>query len=184
MMPARLRRRLGWGVGGVALFLSAAVVAEVLPGRGPASEGKVPAAPLPVVAASAPNAPPIDDWVNTALQRPLFAQDRRPDAVAGPATHDTLPRLSGIIRIANTSLAIFQPEGGDGARPSVVVADGDEVSGWTITDIMNADVTLVRDGQIATVRLSYANRPPAQHRLGRGLVTVLHDKRTNAFLQP
>jgi hypothetical protein len=45
-------------------------------------------------------------------------------------------------------------------------------------------VTLVRDGQIATVRLSYANRPPAQHRLGRGLVTVLHDKRTNAFLQP
>jgi len=42
----------------------------------------------------------------------------------------------------------------------------------------------VRNGEITTLRLSYANLPIAPHRIGKALVRVLHDKRSSAFLQP
>jgi hypothetical protein len=183
-MRAIARRRLSWCVGGLALCLCGAVLAEALPAdpdRGGATDRATIA--LPVEAASAPDAPPIDDWVTTALSRPLFAPDRRPDAAAA-ATSEALPRLAGIIRLADTSLAIFQPESGDGAGQSVLVRDGASLSGWTITDITDGDVTLVRNGEITTLRLSYANLPIAPHRIGKALVRVLHDKRSSAFLQP
>jgi hypothetical protein len=184
MMRATARRRLSWGVGGLTLCLGAAVFAEAWPDARDSTGGAdLPAVGLPVAAALAPDAPPLDDWVNTALGRPLFAPDRRPDAAAA-APDGEMPRLSGIIRLAGSSLAMFQSESGDGAGRSVLVAEGAKVSGWTITGITDGTVTLVRDGQIATLRLRYANLPVAARRLGKGPVTVLHDKRSNAFLQP
>jgi hypothetical protein len=182
MMRGATRRRLSWIVAGLALFLGAAVAAEALPSvRDRTASADPRTFSLPVAAATATDAPPIDSWVNTALDRPLFAQDRRPDMVATPAANDTLPRLSGIIRLPDTSLAIFQPASGGTGQ---VVASGAGVSGWTVTDITDEDVTLVRGAQITTLRLSFANRPVTPHRVGKALITVLHDKRSNAFLQP
>jgi hypothetical protein len=174
--------RLSWAVGGLALLLAGGVAAEALPPmRVPVSDS--PSAPMTVAAATAPDAPPIDDWASTTLGRPLFALDRRPDAVVGPG-QDVLPRLSGTIHFATTSLAIFQPQSADGSAKSVVVGQGATLSGWTITDIDNGGVTLMRDGRIASLRLSYANLPIQPRKLGKVGSRVLHGKRSNVFWQP
>lgn len=178
------RGRLFWVIGGLALVLAGALVAEALPvGGDPSTGADISAAAVPVAASTAPAAPPIDDWVNVALGRPLFAPDRRPDAAA-TAPHGALPRLSGTIRFAETSLAIFQPATAVGAAKSMVVGEGANLSGWTITDIKDGSVTLMRNGRIATLRLSYANLPVLPHRLATVAVRVLHDKRSNVFFQP
>ena len=183
-MRTATRRRLSWGVGGLVLCLTAGVLAEAMPGSPePGASARVAAVDLPVATASAPDAPPIDDWATTALGRPLFVPDRRPEAAAA-AAGDSLPRLSGIIRLPSSSLAIFQPASGDGAGKSIMVSTGADLSGWTVASITDGDVTLVRDGQIATLHLSFANLPVAPHHLGKGAVEVLHDKRSNPFLQP
>jgi hypothetical protein len=178
---------LSWLVGGVALAMAAGVAAEAWPGaNGRATEDAASAAPLPVAAAVADTAPNDDlteTWTADALGRPLFAADRRPDAAVA-APEEALPRLSGTIRLADTALALFQPTAGDGAAKSVVVGEGAELAGWTITDITSDGVTLMRDGRIATLRLSYANLPVAPRHLGLVPTRVLHDKRTSPFLQP
>jgi hypothetical protein len=184
MTPRITRGRLTGCVGVLAIVMAAGVVAEAWPGRANRSAPAGPhAAALPVVLSSAPDAPPIDDWMNDALGRPLFAADRRPDAAVA-APEEALPRLSGTIRLAETSLAMFQPAAVDGNTKSIVLGEGAQLSGWTITDIASDGVTLVRDGRIATLRLSYANLPAAPHRLGQVPTRVLHDKRTSPFLQP
>jgi hypothetical protein len=173
---------LSWAVGGLALLLAAGVAAEALPPMR-AAVPESPSAPMTVAAATAPDAPPIDDWANAALGRPLFAQDRRPDAVAATA-QDALPRLAGTIHFATTSLAIFQPPSADGSTKSVVVGQGAILAGWTVTDITNGGVTLMRGGRIASLRLSYANLSVQPRKLGSVPARVLHDKRTSVFWQP
>jgi hypothetical protein len=91
---------------------------------------------------------------------------------------------SGIIRLTDTALAMFQPVSADGRAKSVVVGTGADLSGWTITDITSEGVTLIRGDRIATLRLSYANLPIAPRHLGLVPTRVLHDKRTSPFLQP
>jgi hypothetical protein len=182
-MGSRLRRRLSWAVGGLALVLSGGLLAEGLPGEETSIArpglGHVALPP----AASAPDAPPVDDWAAMVLARPLFALDRRPEeATALPEAE--LPRLSGTIQLADTALAMFQPEAGSGSAKTLVLGDGAELAGWTITDITNGSVTLVRDGRIATLRLSYANLPVQPPRLGLVPIRILHNKRTSVFLQP
>ena len=172
-----------WAVGGLAAVLAGAVMMEAVPAPGGAVGPDAPSAPVTVAAATAPQALPIDDWVTAALGRPLFAQDRRPDAAAATG-HDALPRLSGTIRFAATSLAIFQPVTPDGTGKSVVVGQGADLAGWTVTDITNDGVTLMRDGRLATLRLSYANLPLLARRLSPVPGRVLHDKRTSVFWQP
>jgi hypothetical protein len=182
MRPAAAR--LSWLVGGLALAMAGGVVAEAWPGgNGPATNDASPAGLLPVTAAPAADASPIDDWAADALGRPLFAADRRPDAAAA-VPEEALPRLSGTIRLADTALAMFQPISSDGSAKTVVVGEGADLAGWTITDITSDGVTLMRDGRIATLRLSYANLPAAPRHLGLVPTRVLHDKRTSPFLQP
>jgi hypothetical protein len=183
-MRATTRRRLSGGIAGLLLCLTGGVLAEALPASQDHSvEGTLPPVTLPVAAEAAPDAPPIDDWVSTVLDRPLFALDRRPDAAAA-APNDALPRLSGIIRLANTALAIFQPKGPHGGGRSLLVSQGAEIAGWTVTDITNTEVTLVRDGQIATLHLAYADLPWGQQGVAGVAVRVLHDKRSSVFWQP
>jgi hypothetical protein len=184
MTAAITRGRLSWCVGGVALLLAGAVAAEAWPRQdGRTAEMDLSPIAAPTAASSAPDAPPVDDWVSTALSRPLFAQDRRPDAT-GAAPDEALPRLSGTIRFADTALAIFQPDSPDGDAKSVVVGQGADLSGWTITDITADGVTLMRDGRIATLRLSFASHPVQPRHLGMLSTRVLHDKRSSVFWQP
>jgi general secretion pathway protein N len=183
-MGAIAHRRLAWCIYGLAVVLAGGLVAEAWPkGDDRFASASLPSVVLPPTTTPAPDAPPIDDWVETALNRPLFAPDRRPDDVAA-APDEALPRLSGTIRLADTSLAMFQPRTADGSAKSEVVGEGADLAGWTITDITSEGVTLVRDGRIATLRLSYDNRPVQPHRLGMMPTRVLHDKRTSPFLQP
>ena len=58
-------------VGGLALALAGAVTVEALPVPGGGIGPDAPSAPVTVAAATAPEAPPIDDWVTAALGRPL-----------------------------------------------------------------------------------------------------------------
>jgi hypothetical protein len=71
----------------------------------------------------------------------------------------------------------------DAAEKPVVVGRDGLVAGWTVVDIMDGAVSLERDGRSVTLRLSYANTPAAAH-VAAAEIVVLHDKRTNPFLQP
>lgn len=51
-------------------------------------------------------------------------------------------------------------------------------------DIMDSAVTLERAGRTVTLRLSYANQPAPAHVAAPEALVLLHDKRTNPFLQP
>jgi hypothetical protein len=150
------------------------------------------------IASSAPQvAPPVSTWVDLVQARPLFARDRRPRAQASAASAavpgDTLPRLTGTVRSNDRLLAIFAPVGpatppADGAsatalRPVVVGRDG-MVAGWTVVAIADGVVTLERDGRTMTLILSFANGPLAPPIEAPPAVVVLHEKRTNPFLQP
>ncbi len=68
-------------------------------------------------------------------------------------------------------------------KPIVVGRDG-IVAGWTVVDIVDAAVTLGRAGRTVTLRLSYANQPAPAHAAAPEALVLLHDKRTNPFLQP
>jgi hypothetical protein len=68
-------------------------------------------------------------------------------------------------------------------KPIVVGRDG-LVGDWTVVDIMDGAVTLERDGRTVTLRLSYADRPVGPHVAAPEALVLLHDKRTNPFLQP
>lgn len=83
------------------------------------------------------------------LARPLFAQSRRPPR--GPAVKDgagtqAMPRLAGIVIVANYRQAIFESAG---AQPMSVGEDG-TVAGWRVSHIEASSVGLQRGG----VRLS------------------------------
>jgi hypothetical protein len=127
--------------------------------------------------------PPVADWTRLVLARPLFAQDRRPPQTAKPAAAaaEVLPRLTGTIRTDDRLLAIFAPAG---SGPPIVVARDGTVAGWTVTDIADGAVTLDRDGSALIVRLGFdksavtAAAPPSQ------TLVLLHERRTNPFLQP
>ena len=165
------RHRL-WSVGGLALVLAAGVVAEVWPAAVDRSANEtLPPVASPVAASSAPDAPPLDEWADTALSRPLFAPDRRPDAVTA-APDESLPRLAGTIRLADTALALFQPLSADGTARTTVVADGADVSGWTVLDITDDDVTLFaeRPGRYAALELRQSSRvaPPSGYGFDQG----------------
>ncbi len=174
-------RRSDATLGVCGLFLAGLLAAELLPAAAetgaPDPAAAIPAAAdMPALGA----APPFGSWADTALGRPLFAPDRRP--LGSAVQHDGLPRLAGTIRTDDSLLAIFAPEGN--AKPVVVGRDA-TVAGWTVAEIEDGEVTLLRDGRSDRLRLSYANLPPPPPPPAKGPATVLlHTKRTDAFLQP
>jgi hypothetical protein len=86
--------------------------------------------------------PRLEELVATALARPLFSSTRRPpqSAPAGGAGDSDLAdrRLTGIITTPRHRLAIFAVTGD---KP-MVVAEGDEVSGWRVESITPREVSL------------------------------------------
>jgi hypothetical protein len=124
-------------------------------------------------------APSVGAWADIVLSRPLFSQDRRPTAAARAAIGG-LPRLAGTIRADQGELAIFQPAD---SKP-VVVGRGARVADWIVSDIADGAVTLQRGSSTTTLRLSYANAPIAAPPAVPSSPEVLHDKRSNPFLQP
>ena len=86
--------------------------------------------------------PRLDELVATAVARPLFSSTRRPpqSAPAGGAGDSDLAdrRLTGIVTAPGHRLAIFAVTGD---KP-LMVAEGDEVSGWHVDSITPREVSL------------------------------------------
>lgn len=169
----------------------------------PASDRPVAMPPLqpPVANAVTPDAPPVAKWIEVVEARPLFARDRRPQPRAAASAkasgpRDTLPRLAGTVRSEDSLVAIFAPvtatgtaapkDGGmPGAIPKPIVVGRDGiVEGWTVIAISDGAVTLERDGRTSTLGLTYANGPVAPRVEVPATVVVLHERRSNPFLQP
>jgi hypothetical protein len=98
--------------------------------------------PAPVV----PTPPAPDrsrEWASTALERPLFAADRRPLAEQRPAAAGGRepPRLTGVLVGPAGRTAIFAGAA-EGAKP-VVVREGDSLGTFEVKTILAGQVTLV-----------------------------------------
>jgi len=82
-----------------------------------------------------------EEWVATALARPLFSPGRRPapQAVAVAAFADP-PRLSGILVTPSGRSAIFAPS--DGGKP-LVATEGSTLGTYVVRSIEPEQVTLM-----------------------------------------
>jgi hypothetical protein len=177
-------------IGGLIVALSGAIVAAAMPR--PMSDA-LPVAihhlSLPRLETSSDRAQPSEAWQETALDRPLFALDRHPLPIEATAD-GSLPRLAGTIRFANTALAIFEiPAGADPMRApakTLVLGTGADVAGWTIDEIANERILLIKGGKIRALQLSFSKeklaRVPARALIST--LRILHDKKTSVFLQP
>jgi hypothetical protein len=181
---------------------------ESLPGAAdPVAATQISARTSPATPHEAPR--PVATWTSQILARPLFAQNRRPMLVAAhlpvraSVAAESLPRLAGTIRSNNALMAIFQSADTGFARPfpapnmprdaeppapsakPVVVGRDGMVEGWRVQDITDETATLERDGRSVTLHISYANLPQGAAQVTPPqLAVLLHEKRTNAFLQP
>jgi hypothetical protein len=91
----------------------------------------------------------VQGWVATALERPLFREDRRPVRTAGEparAANGTL-RLTGVITGPFGNRAIFQTP--DSAKP-VVAEEKANLNGFVVRSIVPGKVVVVEPG--GTVR--------------------------------
>jgi hypothetical protein len=132
--------------GALAILLG---VEWLLPGNG------APPPPVAIIPAGAPDAGgggAVDQWANTILARPIFNQNRRPEAVASGTSDAPPPRLSAIIIVGGSRRAIFSAAG---AKPAVV-GEGGEVGAYQVKAIGAGSVALLGpDGGISTLRLQY-----------------------------
>jgi len=176
------------------LALCAAIGVEAMPPP-PAASLPLAVRPGPLARLSPGDAPApqnpgtADLWMNTVLERPLFALDRRPAAI--DATGDgALPRLSGTMRFGHTALAIFDPpaagDASHGPGQPLVLGAGAEISGWTIADVSDEHVLLTKGSESRILQLAFsksaAPAPPALK--GIAALRLLHGKKSNVFWQP
>jgi hypothetical protein len=98
----------------------------------------------------------VDQWVDVALARPLFAPDRRP--VAGSRTAEAgLPRLAGVIVSPSDKVAIFQSAG---VTKPVSVRHGETVNGWLVTMIEANSVSLRKAASTLVLRPEFGDLAP------------------------
>ena len=124
------------------LLFGAIILIELKPsGAGDAVIPEVTAQPE-AAAVQRQQSPRLDELVATAVARPLFSSTRRPpqSAPAGGAGDSDLAdrRLTGIVTTPGHRLAIFAVTGD---KP-LMVAEGDEVSGWHVDSITPREVSL------------------------------------------
>ena len=141
------RRPAFLGLALLACALGGVIVLELDAARPAVDEtGIVPIRHAPRAQARAASEDPedhTDQWVATALARPLFSRDRRPTPVAaasggGPA-QGGLPRLTGVVIGPFGRTAIFA--GPDGGKP-VAVSEGKTLGAYTVRAIAPGRVTV------------------------------------------
>jgi hypothetical protein len=118
------------------------------PGRSPVS-GTVHAAPAPETNEV------LQDWVATALARPVFREDRRPARTADAAgpKGDAPARLAGVITGRFGNRAIFMS--GGNAKP-IVAQEGQRVSDFVVRTIEPGQVVVEADGMVRTMKLTFS----------------------------
>ena len=98
-------------------------------------------------------------WAETAQARPLFNVRRRPAVVAvstAPAAGAALPRMTGTLVTPSMRRAFFA--GADGR--AVVVAEGGQLGGFTVTAIQAGRITVSGPGGERTIIASFDPNPP------------------------
>lgn len=126
----------------------------LLPGYG-APPPTAPVIPSAMPGAGASEA--IGQWADTILARPIFKQDRRPEAVADNNSDAPPPRLSAIIIVGGSRRAIFAAPG---EKPAVV-SQGGAVGAYQVKAIGAGSVALQGpDGGISTLHLQFLTSPP------------------------
>jgi len=143
----------------MAVLLVAVLVWEVQESAGPeAGPALGPRIAMPTARGADAGEPGnvVQEWVTTALERPLFREDRRPpkgaDAVA---TRGAEPlRLTGIITGPFGNRAIFLAA--DNPKP-IVAQEKTEVAGFTVRSIEPGKAVVVEpDGTVRTLRTAFA----------------------------
>jgi hypothetical protein len=125
------------------------------PEPGPAVRPRA-AAPAARAAAAGEPGGIAQEWVATALERPLFREDRRPpkgaDAVVARGNEPL--RLTGIITGPFGKRAIFLSS--DSPKP-IIVQENAEVSGFIVRTIEPGKAVVVEpDGTVRTMRPAFA----------------------------
>ena len=145
------------GCAGIGLLLASIIALELR--LGPSIEATpVDATPtvVPTRTTSATNTSERGTWVQTALERPLFSQTRRPPGSQPVAAADGpqgLPRLTGVMVGPFGRRAVFAgPEGG---KP-LVVETGDSVGEFRVRSIDAEGVTLTGPEGERHLRPSFA----------------------------
>ena len=145
----------------VTAALAGIVQLELQGAFGPDS-GAVPNRPAIPAAADAP-APGLkdaaQDWVTTALGRPLFSANRRPAqavAVVTAVTAAPAVRLTGVMTGPFGRRAIFMVAGN--AKPVVVEAGG-RVGGAVVREIRQGQAVVESDGAVRTLTPSFTAAP-------------------------
>ena len=110
------------------------------------------------VARAAPEAEPGDvlqGWVATALERPLFRTDRRPDKTSNNVAvkGDEPLRLSGVLTGPFGNSAIFMSAAD--AKP-VVMKEGMRVGDFVVRSIEPGGVVVEAGGRVRTLKPSFA----------------------------
>jgi hypothetical protein len=137
--------------GGLALLLAAE---WLLP---PTSAPPLPAPAIPAAAAGTGGDAAIGEWAETILARPVFNENRRPEAVVSTDTDAPPPRLSAIIIAGGARRAVFAAAG---EKPEVV-GEGGAIGGYQVKSISTHSVAVLGpDGGLTTLRLQYLT-PPA-----------------------
>jgi hypothetical protein len=133
-------------LGVIATGLAATLVLEAGFEDTGAESAAVPVRPAVMMASDHSHGPPVDhteEWVATALARPLFSPDRRPPrqtvAIAAAPASVEVPRLSGILVTPLGRSAIFAPSGG---KP-VVATEGSTLDTYVVRSIEPEQVTLM-----------------------------------------
>ena len=150
----------------LALAVTAAlggIVHLELQGASGPDAGAVPSRPAVPAAADAP-APGLQDaaqdWVTTALGRPLFSADRRPAQEAAAVTAAKAApdfRLTGVMTGPFGRRAIFMVAGN--AKPVVVEAGG-RVGGAVVREIRQGQAVVESDGAVRTLTPSFTAAAP------------------------
>jgi len=178
------RFRTWLAIGAVAAVLAGATVVEAVPGTSVLPDRDVSVLPLPLPlphhdSGGRASSSQLEAWVGTILGRPLFAPNRRPLSVVSSqaAPPQGLPRLAGLMRSGDTAVVIFEPA--HGGKP-LVLSQGGEIAGWTITSVGDSSVSLAKDGEVRTLRPSFGNAAAGPAAIF--LRPILRTKRIDPFL--
>jgi hypothetical protein len=101
----------------------------------------------------------VEGWVATAVARPLFGENRRPqNELAGVANTDGPPRLAGVITGPFGNRAIFMVTAGD-AKP-ITVREGAHIGNLVIRSIEPGQVVVEVGGSVRTMVPAFTAAEP------------------------
>ena len=141
--------RFNWplaGLGGIAAALVILIIFELLPDTPTLTPVQAPTHSSARLEPTASHPQQSEaTLIATALSRPLFNPDRKPDKIDEPtqtasaSASGDLPRLAGILVDGEARRAVFQTSADEAP---VVVAEGATIDGWKIDQITPAAINL------------------------------------------